>query len=482
MQQTSTLVAALVFAGACGDSTAPARATPMPTPRPEPSVGTVALLPNTTDALATFVAFAVHDADSARVLYRFGTGAEHGTAFAPIRDSTRVPLFALPAGVAVTVRVIAVGGGHSDTSAAVTGVVPGVPDVVRRVRLQTTAGRASGGYVLTSVTLGDTAYAVAFDGAGRVAWYRAFLGAGGASDAYQQPNGDFSLYLGRSHGYDPVPDGAFTEFRPTGEVVRQWRAPAGFYTDPHELRVGAAAGTPSYIAGYDLRPTDLTSRGGALDTPIAGHTIFRVDALGIATPVFVARDHFTLADWVIPSNGLGDFDHPNSLDVDRDGDLIVSWRNVGEVSKIDPATGQFVWRLGGPHNEFTFVNDPWNGFGGQHDVRALPNGDLLLYDNGWAHAPLETRVVEYRVDVAAHTATLVWQFRHQPAVFTAFVGSVQRLASGNTFIGYGSQGFATEVDPTGGVVWEGALVIDGARNQSTYRLLKIAALARAARP
>ncbi len=214
----------------------------------------------------------------------------------------------------------------------------------------------------------------------------------------------------------------------------------------------------------------------------SARVLYRVDATGAATPIFAARDHFTVADRVLPPDGIGDFDHPNSLDVDRDGGLIVSWRNVGEVSKIDPRTGQFVWHLGGPHNEFTFVNDPLNGFSGQHFVRVLPDGDILPYDNGWTHAPYETRVAEYRLDPVARTATLVWQFRHQPAMFTPLLGSVQRLASGDTFIGYGWSGLATEVDPTGAVVWEGTLTTDGTASAQPYRLLKISTLSHYARP
>ncbi|GJG84900.1 hypothetical protein tb265_00810 [Gemmatimonadetes bacterium T265] len=440
-----------------------------------PAATAITIVPDTANALAVFVAFSVHNADSARVLYRAGANAEQATATVAVHDSAQVPILGLPAGVAATVRVVAISGTRADTSRSMTGPVPPVPDVVRRVHLQTTSGSPSGGYVLTAVSLGDTAYAVAFDTSGRVAWYRAFPGGGQASDAYQQPNGNVSVFVGTSTGSSPA-NGYFAELRPTGELVREWRTPAGYYMDGHELRVGDS-GAASYYFGYDYKPTDYTSRGGPADSVVAAHTIFRVDAGGTVTPVFAARDHFTVPDYVIPPFNFGDYDHPNSLDVDRDGGLIVSWRNFGEVSKIDPATGQFVWRLGGAHNQFTFVNDPLNGFGGQHYARVLPNGNLLLFDNGWTHAPYETRAVEYRLDVAAHTATLVWQFRHQPVLFTPFVGSVQRLASGHTFIGYAYSNVATEVDAAGAVTWEGDIFIDGALSTETaYRLLKIPSL------
>lgn len=347
-------------------------------------------------------------------------------------------------------------------------------DVVRRVHLKITAGTPTSGYILTSVGLGDTAYAVAFDSTGTVAWYRAFPGSRGNTNAYLQPNGDVTLYLGTSRGWEPVP-GAFTEFRTSGAAVRQWAAPTGYYTDGHELRVGIG-GRPTYLFGYDLKPMDLRPRGGKADSVVAGHTIFSIDASGNAKPVFVSRDHFTTADWINPETLVQDYDHPNSIDIDTDGGLIVSWRNFDEVSKIDPSTGQFVWRLGGRHSDFTFVNDPFHGFSGQHFARLLPNGNLLLYDDGNGHVPQESRAAEYRLDLAAHTATLVWQYRHQPAIYTPFVGSVQRLPNGNTVVGFGNAGVVTEVTSAGNVVWEGQLTVDGSSGILAYRLLKVATL------
>ena len=90
--------------------------------------------------------------------------------------------------------------------------------------------------------------------------------------------------------------------------------------------------------------------------------------------------------------------------------------------------------------------------------------------------------MEYRLDVAARTATMVRQFCHRPARFTPFVGSVQRLVNGDTFIAFGADGIATEVDPGGNVVYEGRLVVDGVTAVNTYRMLMIPSLSRYAPP
>ena len=479
MRRFLALVLVAIAAIGCTD-----RATPLTTAPAAPlrsTVTSVALVPDTTNALQLLVRAVVLRADSVYVLYRVGAGDEQQTPVVAATASLTLPVLGVSPGASVSARVVALRGGVADTSGPVTTTnTAAVPDIMRRVRLVTTAGHATRGYVLTAVTLGDTSYAVAFDSTGAAAWYRAFPGLTGANDAYQQPNGDYTLFL-NDPGGAAASSGYFAEVQPAGALVREWAAPTGYSTDVHEFRLRAGADGSSYLFGYDTAQMDFTARGGASDSAVAGHEIFRLNAQGAATPVFVAREHFTIADWIDPEPDVVDFDHPNSIDVDRDGGLIVSWRNFDEVSKIDPTTGQFVWRLGGPHNQFAFVNDPLGGFGGQHFARILANGDLLLYDNGTTHTPQQTRAVEYRLDLVGHTATLVWEFRHQPTIFTAFVGSAQRLASGNTFIGYGYVGVATEVTPAGGVVWEGRLTIDGTTTLA-YRLLKIAALSRYSAP
>lgn len=391
---------------------------------------------------------------------RYARGARVGTA-----ASTLAILAACADRATVTEPAAAI---RTSVSATAT-----TSDVVRRVHLAIT-GKPTPGYILTSVTLGDTLYAVAFDTTGSVAWSRAFPGSRSGNFTNVQPSGDISVYLGASRGWEPTP-GGYTDVRPTGVVARQLSAPAGYYTDGHELREGAGTG-PTYLLGYVRRPMDLRPRGGKADSVVAQHTIFRVDASGNAKPVFVAADHFTVADWINPETLIQDFDHPNGIDVDADGALVVSWRNFDEISKIDPNTGQFVWRLGGRHSDFRFVNDPLNGFSGQHFARLLPSGNILVYDNGNSHVPQLSRAVEYKLDRAARTATLVFEYRHSPSIYTPFVGSVQRFANGNTVVGFGNVGVVAEVSPSGERVWEGQLTIDGRTNILAYRLIKVATI------
>jgi hypothetical protein len=80
------------------------------------------------------------------------------------------------------------------------------------------------------------------------------------------------------------------------------------------------------------------------------------------------------------------------------------------------------------------------------------------------------------------TATLVWEYRHTPAVFTPFVGSVQRYQNGNTLVGFGAAGLVTEVAPDGRVVWEGRLTVAGRPLTIFYRMRRLRSLYRTERP
>jgi hypothetical protein len=70
---------------------------------------------------------------------------------------------------------------------------------------------------------------------------------------------------------------------------------------------------------------------------------------------------------------------------------------------------------------------------------------------------------------------MVWEYHHDEPIYTPFVGWVERLANGNTWVGFSLAGRAVEVNPTGVVVWEGQLRVNGA-NGSVYRLLPVASL------
>src|SRR5690606_12141524 len=126
----------------------------------------------------------------------------------------------------------------------------------------------------------------------------------------------------------------------------------------------------------------------------------------------------------------------NSVAVDPDGNYMICNRLLSEITKVDRNTGEIIWRLGGKHNQFTFIDENQNNapiyFSMQHDIRILPNGNLTIFDNGDQHDPRYSRGVEYEIDEVNKTAKMVWEYVAPVDVFSQSNGSLQRLPNGNT--------------------------------------------------
>lgn len=474
-------LAAVVVAG-CGDHGATSA------PSPAPRIVSTSVTPNPFNTLSAAVSYAASGADSARLVYWSDTEPPRTTPYSRSGDGPgRIVALGLAPHTAYHGSLEVRGADGAVATTAVAFSSGDLPAALQFVHLQL-VGTPPPGYLLTGVTAGaggdSSAYAVAFDPAGQIRWYRGFHADPGehALACEQQSDGHFTLFVGASPGWLPVA-GRYYEFTAEGESLAVYTAGAGLYTDPHELllRDDGPTGREALLFGYDLRPLDLVPLGGWPDQLVAGHTIVRQTASGAVDFQWSAWDHFTLADWVARPPNLSqgssiDFDHPNSIEVDGAGNYIVSFASLMQVVKIDPATGAMRWRFGGRENQFTLVGDELAGFGIQHDVRLLTNGDLLLFDNGNYHVPPESRAVEYRLDTLAMTAAQVWEYRHVPAVFAPYVGSVQRYRNGHTLVGFGAAGVMTEVTGDGTVVWEGQLAVNGQSPAPFYRVRELPSL------
>jgi hypothetical protein len=202
--------------------------------------------------------------------------------------------------------------------------------------------------------------------------------------------------------------------------------------------------------------------GGQTNARVMGQTLMEVDKAG---NIYWSWDCFDYHDITEVTNDVDltqmviDFTHFNSFALDLDGNLLVSFRNIDQVMKINRTNGNIIWRIGGSaskSNQFQFTNDTENGFYGfshQHSIFILPNGNLLLYDNGNMKPIFYSRAVEYQLDQTNKIATKVWEYRHSPDISAENMGNVQRLSNGNTLINWGTQ-LVTEVKPDNTVAME----------------------------
>lgn len=473
----AAILLATMLIAACSDADAPTGAggTPMlenVTSAPADSAGPVLI-----------VRASVQRADSARVVVVAARDhARFSTNYVPVvDDSARVVVAGLRAAESYVWQVQLTGPGGGLMGPYHTLVTGPLPSAIRGARIVTTAGvQPTMPYIATELVAGGAKYEVVFDSTGTLVWYRPVVVPTGGTppgqgDFEMQPTGSFTAYDGTSSGWQPVP-GTWLEFGLDGVARRTWTAPSGFYADPHEFRLRIEDGdTAAYFFAYRLMPMDMTGHCGSASQPTAAHGIVRADAAG-ARIIYDATRRFTVDDYVSPPLcGLGDFDHPNALDFGASGLLIVSWRNLGAITAIDPADGSVRWQLGGRRATLTLAGDPLNGIGGQHSVRVSRPGTILLYDNGTSHVPPFSRMVEYAIDTTAGTATLTREYVDPSAMFTEFMGSVTPLADGGVLIGWSTSATITEIDAHGTRRWEGVLQLDG-QAQPFYRAVPLGSL------
>jgi hypothetical protein len=135
-----------------------------------------------------------------------------------------------------------------------------------------------------------------------------------------------------------------------------------------------------------------------------------------------------------------DWTHANSIWVTDDGSYIVSIRHLNQVIAIAPDLQTVLWRLGGPNSDFIFP-DPSDQFYFQHSAKIMPNGNLLLFDNGNVRPEAEggqySRALELELDLANMEARKVWEYRSTPDLYASCCSSVQRLENGNTVMVFG---------------------------------------------
>jgi Arylsulfotransferase (ASST) len=140
--------------------------------------------------------------------------------------------------------------------------------------------------------------------------------------------------------------------------------------------------------------------------------------------------------------------HANAIELDTDGNFIVSARNTSTIYKIDRLTGEIRWRLGGKKSDFKM--GPGATFGLQHDPRRQADGTISLFDDGTG--PGSSRAIVLAVDETAMTANLVRAYPHPHGKFAMSQGNTQILPNGNVFVGWGSTGYASEFSQDGTVV------------------------------
>lgn len=309
------------------------------------------------------------------------------------------------------------------------------------------SGGTSPGYLFLSnmpITHSATPYLMILDDAGTPVWYQAM--GSYCTDFKRQPNGKITYFDG--------PRQCFAELDSLMQPVRDWACVGGYTTDVHELQL--LDDGHALLMSYDPQVVDMSAvvAGGDTAATVWGLVIQELDAQGDLVFQWRSWDHFDITDAIGQDLTAPEVDyvHGNALEVDGDGNLLLSSRHLCEITKIDRGTGDVLWRWGGLRNQFEFVGDTLQ-FSFQHAIRRLPDGHYTLFDNGNLHAPVPfSRACEYVLDQQNLTATLVWSWRNDPDTYGFAMGYMQREADGSSLVGWGmGKPDVTEVGPDGRV-------------------------------
>ena len=242
------------------------------------------------------------------------------------------------------------------------------------------------------------------------------------------------------------------------EEIRRISAGNGYRGDFHDMII-----TPddtALVMVYDRVRRDLRSVGGPRDGVMIDNVLQELD-LETGRVLFEWHSLGTvpLKHSKFRPVGRQTFDpfHINSVDIDSDGDLIISARNTCALYKIDRTTGRLIWTLGGKDSDFRLTKPA--RFCYQHDARRVSDGVISLFDNV-SDKPAErkaARAIKLRVDEGRRTAKLLRQYKHPAKLLAPNQGSARVQDNGNMLVGWGAAPVFTEFSRSGRVLFNGRL-------------------------
>ncbi len=274
------------------------------------------------------------------------------------------------------------------------------------------------------------------DDKGRTVFYKIFS-TGSANDFKIAPNKMMSYSTSITGSTFLIMDSTFN-LKDTIRCVN------GITTDGHDMQI--LSNGHYLIIGFENRIMNLSSYNWFSGNGSPGSTTAQVKC-GVLQELdenknlvweWKTADHFQFSDvqeeW-LDSPTTVDWTHCNAVEMDTDGNVILSVRYFSELVKINRNTGAIIWRMGGKNNQFTFPGDPLNGFYGQHDPRRSSPGKITLFDNGKTGTPSHAaRGLEYQVDEVNKIASYIWSYTISPGIVSPAMGSTSKLSNGNYLV------------------------------------------------
>lgn len=197
-----------------------------------------------------------------------------------------------------------------------------------------------------------------------------------------------------------------------------------------------------------------------------------------------------------------DWFHMNTAIYDAADDSVIISSRENFIVKVDYQTGAIRWIIGDPTKYWytfpslrgkalTWVGDALVPIG-QHSISLLPDGSLMLFNNGHesANQPAGTptgqsraysAVSDYVIDEAAGTVREAWRFDHGQTILSIVCSSARQSANGSLLIDYAvaENLTATRIvgtDPSHAVVFDFRYPTTGCNTAWNSQILPLEAL------
>ncbi len=312
------------------------------------------------------------------------------------------------------------------------------------------------GNAIPSRSVPDSPYAIILDSNGTPVWWRAGGHPGFAG-------GNLKLFSNDTLTW--WTDGNYMLFNLNTQSFNSVTANGGISTDPHDI-LQLPNGDYYIISQLHLtNGVNLSAIGDGTNQTISDCQVQELSPTGQVLWSWLASQHVgpdestRAVALTFPgvSQKVWDVFHCNALSVDPSSsnpataNLLVSMRNTDEVYLINHATGSVIWQTGGGVTPASYepnasaqvlkiTGDPATAFYGQHDASFEPNGDISVFDD---HTPRTgvsgpARAVEYHVDTATGTASMVQQFVQPQGLTAEALGSFTHVDSnGDRLVAWG---------------------------------------------
>ena len=281
------------------------------------------------------------------------------------------------------------------------------------------------------------------------------------SHAELLPNGNL-LYAARMEN-GPLPEfkgagGKLMEVDKNGKLVWEYNEPYHHHTfkrlENGNTLIVKWAKVPAAIAKFVTGGVAGSERKGEM----WGDVLEEITKEGKVVWTWKSWEHLDpVVDKICPICSRAEWTHITSVDVTKDGNILLNCSKTGSIIVVNKKTGKIDVRWGNGE-----LSHP-----GQASV--IKNGNFIVFDCG-RHTQGEGQGFSRAIEIDSKTLKPFWGYEEDPPhyLFSSSMGSCQRLPNGNTLIVEGTTGRMMEVNPKNCMTWEYISPYRGTEDKNWY--------------